>query len=61
MSEVTEKVSDKTRAVPQSSAPANKKKAPGLSFRRLFTCGRWLNQRGCFKVLDWSRDRFPYF
>jgi len=37
MSEVTEKVSDKTRAVPQSSAPANKKKAPGLSFRRLFT------------------------
>jgi ribonucleoside-diphosphate reductase alpha chain len=37
MSEVTEKVSDKTRVVPQSSAPANKKKAPGLSFRRLFT------------------------
>ena len=37
MSEVTEKVSDKTRVVPQSSAPANKKKASGLSFRRLFT------------------------
>jgi ribonucleoside-diphosphate reductase alpha chain len=37
MSEVTEKTSAAISAAPSATAPVNRKKAPGLAFRRLFT------------------------